>query len=81
MADKIVGDEQCGGGADRKPKEIYDVPKTAFVANFIGTMNLYRRIRKYTESGLRLSRLPKPERCGKWKAGKASLKKWSFAER
>ena len=28
------------------PREIYETPKTAFVANFIGTMNLYRREEK-----------------------------------
>ena len=46
MADKIVVMNNAVVEQIGKPKEIYDVPKTAFVANFIGTMNLYRRDQK-----------------------------------
>ena len=46
MADKIVVMNNAVVEQIGKPKEIYDAPKTAFVANFIGTMNLYRRDQK-----------------------------------
>ncbi|MGI6007666.1 MAG: ABC transporter ATP-binding protein [Ruminococcus sp.] len=46
MADKIVVMNNAVVEQIGKPKEIYDAPRTAFVANFIGTMNLYERDQK-----------------------------------
>ncbi len=46
MADKIVVMNNAVVEQIGTPKEIYDMPRTAFVANFIGTMNLYERDRK-----------------------------------
>ena len=46
MADKIVVMNNAVVEQVGTPKEIYDAPATAFVANFIGTMNLYKREEK-----------------------------------
>ncbi|MGI6010716.1 MAG: ABC transporter ATP-binding protein [Ruminococcus sp.] len=46
MADKIVVMNNAVVEQIGTPKEIYDFPRTAFVANFIGTMNLYERNHK-----------------------------------
>ena len=43
MADRIVVMNNAVVEQVGTPQEIYNHPKTAFVANFIGTMNLYRR--------------------------------------
>lgn len=43
MADRIVVMNNAVVEQVGTPQEIYHHPKTAFVANFIGTMNLYRR--------------------------------------
>jgi iron(III) transport system ATP-binding protein len=43
MADRIVVMNNAVIEQVGTPQEIYNHPKTAFVANFIGTMNLYRR--------------------------------------
>ena len=43
MADKIVVMNNAVIEQVGTPKEIYNVPKTAFTANFIGTMNLYQQ--------------------------------------
>lgn len=43
MADKIVVMNQAVVEQVGTPREIYHSPETAFVANFIGTMNLYKR--------------------------------------
>lgn len=46
MADRIVVMNNSVVEQIGTPREIYDAPQTAFVANFIGTMNLYRRDRQ-----------------------------------
>lgn len=43
MADRIVVMNNAVVEQVGTPQEIYNHPQTAFVANFIGTMNLYRR--------------------------------------
>ena len=43
MADRIVVMNNAVVEQVGAPQEIYNHPRTAFVANFIGTMNLYRR--------------------------------------
>ena len=43
MADRIVVMNNAVAEQVGTPQEIYNQPRTAFVANFIGTMNLYRR--------------------------------------
>lgn len=43
MADRIVVMNNAVVEQVGTPQEIYNQPQTAFVANFIGTMNLYRR--------------------------------------
>ena len=45
MADKIVVMNNAVVEQIGTPKEIYNSPKTAFTANFIGTMNLYQQDR------------------------------------
>ncbi|HIX30067.1 MAG TPA: ATP-binding cassette domain-containing protein [Candidatus Blautia stercoravium] len=45
MADKIVVMNNAVIEQVGTPKEIYNMPKTAFTANFIGTMNLYQQDR------------------------------------
>ncbi len=46
MADQIVVMNNAVVEQIGTPREIYNRPKTAFVANFIGTMNLYKRDQK-----------------------------------
>jgi iron(III) transport system ATP-binding protein len=43
MADRVVVMNDAVVEQIGTPREIYDRPKTPFVANFIGTMNFYRR--------------------------------------
>lgn len=70
MADKIVVMNNAVVEQIGTPKEIYDFPRTAFVANFIGTMNLYERDHKVY--GVR------PEIIEITKAGKIrELESWS----
>ena len=46
MADKIVVMRNAMIEQIGTPQEIYNNPKTVFVANFIGTMNIYRKNRR-----------------------------------
>lgn len=62
MADKIVVMNNAVVEQIGTPKEIYATPRTAFVANFIGTMNLYQR-------GDQLFGV-RPEMVGIFRAGK-----------
>lgn len=69
MADRIVVMNNAVVEQVGTPLEIYNQPATAFVANFIGTMNLYRR-----ENGLfgirpenvSLSKLAQPQEMESW---------------
>lgn len=69
MADRIVVMNNAVVEQIGTPQEIYNQPASAFVANFIGTMNLYRRDGKLygvRPETIRVSPVPEPQEMENW---------------
>lgn len=69
MADRIVVMNNAVVEQVGTPQEIYNKPATAFVANFIGTMNLYRRdgnLYGIRPENITISRQAQPQEMEHW---------------
>ena len=58
-----------------EPQEIYNHPKTVFVANFIGTMNLYRKEGEMYGVRPESISISRNRSSRKWKTGKEKSRK------
>ena len=78
MADKIVVMRNAMIEQIGTPQEIYNNPKTVFVANFIGTMNIYRKNRNKLY-GVRPENIGVSREMGGngTETGQAKLQRWN----
>ena len=77
MADRIVVMNNAVVEQTGTPQEIYYHPRTAFVANFIGTMNLYIGLTEHMECGRRACGFPEKPDIWRLRIGRAMWWKWN----